>query len=165
MRELPERETEVGGSSRDDEPDRCVFCGVVGGTVEASIVHRDAETMAFLDLRQFHPGHVLVIPLGHVSDIRAANDAQAGSLMQTLARVARAVTAVFPGDGLSIWHSAGPGANQEVPHLHFHIHLRRMGDDVLRVYPAPPELPTRSTLDAWAERVRMELSQSAARVP
>jgi histidine triad (HIT) family protein len=131
---------------------------------EVSMVHRDADTMAFMDLRQFHPGHVLVIPLAHVPDIRTATDAQAASIMLVVARVARAVTAAFPGDGVSIWHSAGEGANQEVPHLHFHVHPRRIGDDVLRVYPAPPELPARGTLDAWAERVRVELHGSVTRV-
>ena len=147
----------------DSGDDRCAFCRVVAEIAEASIVHRDADTMAFMDLRQFHPGHVLVIPLAHVADIRAATDAQAASVMLVVARMARAVTAAFPGDGVSIWHSAGEGANQEVPHLHFHVHPRRSGDDVLRVYPAPPELPARSTLDALAERLRVELHASAKR--
>ena len=165
MRQPPDREPGDGASVREDDGGPCAFCAVVAGTAQASIVHRDAETMAFMDLRQFHPGHVLVIPLDHVSDIRSADDGQVSSLMQVIARVARAVTAAFPGDGVSIWHSAGPGANQEVPHLHFHVHPRRMGDDVLRVYPAPPALPARPTLDEWAERLRMELNDAATRAP
>ena len=64
---------------------------------------------------------------------------------------------VFPSDGLSVWHSAGAGANQEVPHLHFHVHPRRLGDGLLRVYPAAPELPGRPTLDAWAAQLRAAL--------
>jgi histidine triad (HIT) family protein len=72
-------------------------------------------------------------------------------------RVARAVDRVFPGDGLSIWHSAGEGAHQEVPHLHIHIHPRRFGDDVLRVYPSSPPLPERASLDRWAASLRAQL--------
>ncbi|MEP6765952.1 MAG: HIT family protein [Gemmatimonadaceae bacterium] len=136
----------------------CVFCAIVADHSRASIVYQDAITIAFLDLRQFHHGHVLVIPRQHVSDIREADDATAAAIMVTVAHVARAVNQVFPNDGLSVWHSAGEGANQEVPHLHFHVHPRFMRDDVLRVYPDSPELPPRSTLDQWAEELRLALS-------
>ena len=150
--------------SRDSNspvPDhRCVFCAVAAGEAPASVVAADALTLAFLDLRQYHPGHVLVIPRAHVPDVRAADDATAEALMRAVARVARAVDRAFPGDGLSVWHSAGPGANQEVPHLHFHVHPRRLGDGVLQVYPAPPACPDRATLDAWATRLRAALGQA-----
>lgn len=42
--------------------EQCVFCQIVHGTIPASVVYEDAVTLAFVDLRQFHPGHVLVIP-------------------------------------------------------------------------------------------------------
>jgi len=41
-----------------------VFCAIVAGDEPASVVFEDELTMAFLDIRQFHPGHVLVIPKG-----------------------------------------------------------------------------------------------------
>jgi len=39
--------------------DPCVFCEIVQGTRAHSIIYEDDLTMAFLDRRQFHPGHVL----------------------------------------------------------------------------------------------------------
>ena len=136
----------------------CVFCAIVAGAAPASVVAADSLTLAFLDLRQYHAGHVLVIPRRHVPDVRTMDEATGAALMSAVARVARAVDRAFPGDGLSVWHSAGPGANQEVPHLHFHVHPRRFGDRVLEVYPGPPTYPDRATLDAWAERLRSALS-------
>ena len=135
----------------------CVFCAIAAGRAAASIIASDETTMAFLDLRQFHPGHVLVIPRRHIPDIRDVDDATAAAVMLSVARVARAVDRVFPSDGLSIWHSAGEGANQEVPHLHFHVHPRRFGDDVLRVYPSSPAAPRRAVLDGWANDLRAVL--------
>jgi histidine triad (HIT) family protein len=135
----------------------CVFCRVVSGALPASIVYSDALTIAFLDLRQFHPGHVLVIPREHVHDVREADDATLGAVMTGVARMTRAVDRVFPSDGISVWHSIGPGANQEVPHLHFHVHPRRLGDELLRVYPSHPAHPARETLDDWAARLRASL--------
>jgi histidine triad (HIT) family protein len=146
-------------AASDDAP--CLFCEIVAGRVRASIVAADASTIAFMDTRQFHPGHVLVIPRRHVADIRDADDATAATTMRMVARVARAVDRCFPADGLSVWHSAGPGAHQEVPHLHVHVHPRHIGDKLLRVYPRPPAHPDRATLDAWSADLRRALEDDA----
>jgi len=147
----------VEGRARAASTDACAFCAIASGAAPASIVAEDARTIALLDLRQFHAGHVLVIPRRHIADIRALDDDTGTALIGAVSRMARAVDAAFPSDGLSVWHSAGEGANQEVPHLHFHIHPRRFGDDVLRVYPSPPPTPDRSTLDGWAASIRAHL--------
>ena len=141
-----------------DDSDGCAFCDIVAGRVPAAIVFTDEQTLAFLDLRQFHPGHVLVVPRQHITDIREADDAVAAAIMVTVANVARAVDAVFPNDGLSVWHSAGAGANQEVPHLHVHVHPRQFGDGMLRVYPNAPKHPDRGTLESWGARLRAQLA-------
>jgi histidine triad (HIT) family protein len=140
----------------------CAFCDIVAGRTQATVVARDARTVAFLDLRQFHPGHVLVVPRVHIADIRAADRATAAAIMRNVARVARGVSRVFPNDGLSIWHSIGPAADQEVPHLHFHVHPRRHHDRVLRVYPSAPSYPARATLDEWGTRLRRALEREEA---
>ena len=135
----------------------CAFCEIVAGTRPVSIVAEDRHTMTVVDLRQFHPGHVLVIPRMHVRDIRAANDATMAAVAIATARAARGVDRAFPSDGLSIWHSAGAGANQEVPHLHVHIHPRRFGDQLLNVYPSAPTLPSRTILEQVAQQLRAAL--------
>ena len=143
----------------------CPFCAVVGGRLPATMIHADAHTVAFLDLRQYHPGHVLVIPRAHVPDIRAADEATVAAVLVMVSRVARAVDAAFPGDGVSVWHAAGPGATQEVPHLHFHVHPRRMDDGLLRVYPRAPARPDRGTLEAWGARLRAALDRAGRAAP
>jgi histidine triad (HIT) family protein len=136
---------------------RCVFCDILAGAIPASIVDEDEHTVTIVDLRQFHAGHVLVIPRRHVQDIRDADDQLAAAVFVAVARVSRAVHACYPSDGLSVWHSAGEGANQEVPHLHVHVHPRRFGDDVLRVYPQSPATPPRAELDIMAATLRRAL--------
>jgi histidine triad (HIT) family protein len=93
-----------------------------------------------------------------VADIREADDATATAVMRLVARLARAVDGCFPSNGLSVWHSAGAGANQEVPHLHFHVHPRLAGDGLLRVYPDSPTSPDRVTLEAWGTKLRKALA-------
>jgi histidine triad (HIT) family protein len=137
----------------------CVFCAIVHGTAAASIVWQDELTLAAVDLRQFHPGHTLVIPRQHLHDVRELDPVTGAALMATLVRVTRAVSAAFPNQGLSLWHSIGEAAHQEVPHLHFHVHPRLLGDEVLSVYPSPPPLPDRVTLDRYAATLRSHLAQ------
>jgi len=121
------------------------------------MVYEDALTMAFVDLRQFHPGHTLVIPRAHVADVRELDEALGAALMTTVVRVTRAVAAAFPHEGLSLWHSIGDAAFQEVPHLHIHIHPRFAGDDLLRVYPRSPTTPDCETRNGYAALIRDHL--------
>jgi histidine triad (HIT) family protein len=132
----------------------CVFCDIVSRKVAASIVFEDELTMAFVDLRQFHPGHTLVIPRRHFQDVCEIDHSTGAALMMTLSNLTRAVGSVFPNEGLSIWHSIGEAAFQEVAHLHIHIHPRFHGDGVLRVYPdSPPTLP-KEKRDEYAANLR-----------
>lgn len=138
--------------------EECAFCKIAQGVYSASIVYEDELTMAFVDLRQFHPGHTLVMPKAHLRDVRELDAETGAALMATVSRVTTAVGAAFPNDGLSLWHSIGPAAFQEVPHLHIHIHPRRTGDDFLRVYPSNPDHPDKETRDAYAARIRERLN-------
>jgi histidine triad (HIT) family protein len=137
--------------------DHCIFCEVASGSAPASIVHEDELTMAFVDLRQFNAGHVLVIPRQHLHDVRDLDPATGAALMNTVSRLTRAVERAFPNDGLSIWHSIGPSAFQEVPHLHIHIHPRLPDDNLLRIYPAEPQNADNATRDRYAEMIREHL--------
>jgi histidine triad (HIT) family protein len=138
--------------------DTCVFCGIVRGTEVASIVWEDRLTMAFIDLRQFHAGHTLVIPKRHVNDVRELDYETGAALMATVTRVTRAVAASFPNQGLSLWHSIGEAADQEVPHMHVHVHPRKLGDRLLRVYPSAPALPERQVQEEYAAILRAHVN-------
>ena len=136
----------------------CAFCDIVAGRAPATIVSSDPLTVAFFDQRQFHPGHVLVVPRAHIADVREADEETGAALMASVGRVARGVAGTFPNEGLSVWHSIGAAADQEVPHLHFHVHPRRLHDGLLRVYPSAPAYPERGMLDAWGAKLRAVLA-------
>ena len=145
------------GAGRQRRP--CTFCEIVAGRVPSTHVAESAHAIAIVDLRQAHAGHVLVMPREHLHDLRDADDATIADVMQLTARVSRAVSAAMPNDGISIWHSIGAGAHQEVPHLHVHIHPRTLDDDLLQVYGSPPPTPSRERLNAIGARIRALLDQ------
>jgi len=124
----------------------------------ADIVHQDDLTVAFVDPRQHNPGHVLVVPRRHINDIRQLDPPTGARLMETLIKIARAVDRTFPSEGMSVWHSIGPAAFQEVPHMHMHVHPRRLGDGMLRVYPGVPVDADPNTRASYAERLRNALA-------
>ena len=135
----------------------CVFCEIVRGAERASVVWEDELTVAFLDRRQFHPGHTLVIPRQHLRDVRDLDRKIGATLMDSVARVTRAVALAFPNQGLSLWHSIGEAADQEVPHLHIHVHPRMLDDCLLRVYPFAAAEPDNLLRDKYAATLRSHL--------
>ena len=43
----------------------CIFCKIVAGDIPAAKVYEDALTVAFMDIGQVNPGHVLVASKRH----------------------------------------------------------------------------------------------------
>ena len=142
-------------------PEACVFCAIVAGEAPASVVWEDALAMAFMDLHQENPGHVLVIPRNHIVDILELDDRTGAALMGGTTRVARAVERAFAPDGINVWQSTGEAAGQEVFHLHLHVMPRRFGDRLFRPNPELPAPSPRDRLEALAAEVRDRLAEGA----
>ena len=73
---------------------------------------------------------------------------------QIFLRAIAAVKRAFAPDGVNVWQSNRPGANQEVPHVHLHVFPRWQGDGHFAVYPGPVRDAPRVELEAIAERLR-----------
>lgn len=135
--------------------DDCVFCALVRCEVESSPIYQDALTLAFMNLRQANPGHVLVIPKTHVATLDQLDPHTASALFQTVVKVSQAVQTAFQPDGYNIWQSNHAAAGQEIPHVHIHIFPRAAGDQQLQFYRnTSPEPATRAHLDALAAQIR-----------
>lgn len=90
---------------------------------------------AFAPLTPLAPGHTLVVPTAHVADIfDAAPDVMAAS-MSLVRRVADAMRSELRAEGVNILNASGPGSEQSVPHLHFHV-VPRWRDDGFSTWPA-----------------------------
>ena len=136
----------------------CPFCAIIAGTQRASVILDDGAAVAFMDLRQAVPGHVLVVPRRHVPDIYALAADETASVMQAAVRVAKALRAEFDPPGLNLWQSNGEAGGQEVFHFHLHVHPRWPGDGLLRVYPdGLPAISEPARLDALAGSLRTRL--------
>lgn len=136
----------------------CPFCAIVAGEAPAAIVEEDSAVLAFMDLRQAVPGHVLVVPRRHAPDIYALTPGEASAAMRMAQRVALALRAEFDPPGLNLWQSNGDAGGQEVFHFHLHVQPRRVGDGLMRVYPhGVPSATKIGELEAIAQTLRPRL--------
>lgn len=140
----------------------CVFCRIVAGAEPASLVYEDDRAIAFLDLHPVHPGHTLVVPRQHLTDLRECESDLAAHLFVISARLAPVVTQTRDADGFNIWTAAGRAAGQTVFHLHLHVLPRFFGDVFGPRSPdhKPPEA-LRSDLNEVAARIRSGSDQPA----
>jgi histidine triad (HIT) family protein len=104
-----------------EHPD-CIFCGIVAGSIPATIVRQDEDTIAFRDLDPKAPLHVLVIPKRHiasVNDLEPGDAAVVGSLFLAAREVASGEGVA--GEGYRLVMNTGAAAGQSVPHIHLHV--------------------------------------------
>lgn len=134
----------------------CVFCKIVAKQIPATVVHEDEHTLAFMDIGQVNPGHVLVAVKKHAENIFALDDAQAAAVFRAAARVARAIRSAFEPQGLSVYQANGAAAGQTVMHLHLHLVPRHEGDGMALSWPV--KNPPREKLVEYAQRIRAKLA-------
>ncbi|MBB5896648.1 histidine triad (HIT) family protein [Kutzneria kofuensis] len=81
------------------------------------------------------PGHTLVIPTAHITDIFDAEPSVLAASMVLVRRVADGMRSALGAQGVNILNASGPGSEQSVPHLHFHV-IPRWGNDNFTTWPA-----------------------------
>lgn len=140
----------------------CIFCAIIEGRAADSRVAEDAQVVAFMDLRQPLPGHVLVVPRRHVQTLHDLEPDEAGALMAMAVRVARVLREADDAPGLTLWQSNGDAAGQEVPHVHLHLQPRRPHDGLYRLYRNGVPTPTpRARLDELATALRARIEAAS----
>jgi histidine triad (HIT) family protein len=134
----------------------CVFCKIMAKQIPATVVYEDEATLAFMDIGQVNPGHVLVACKAHVENIYGLADAQAAAVFRSAARVARAIRAAFNPPGLSVYQANGKPAGQTVFHFHLHVLPRHDADGMQLVWPV--NNPPREKLEQYAAQIRAQLA-------
>ncbi len=103
-----------------------VVCQIVRGELEAAVVIRTQEVIAFLDHRPVFKGHVLVAPVRHVDTLLDLPAELMVPLLMTAQRVAAALGGALGAQGTFV--AINNVVSQSVPHLHVHVVPRTKGD-------------------------------------
>jgi histidine triad (HIT) family protein len=126
--------------------DECLFCGIVAGDVPAQIVDSDEHTVAFMDINPATPGHALVVPRKHSTDLMDVPDQDLERTMVAARRLARRMEETLEPAGYNILNACRPAAWQTVFHYHLHV-IPRYEDDPLKL----PWIPRGAEPDEIAE--------------
>jgi len=136
-------------------PGECIFCRIVRGELPAAKVHEDALTLAFMDIGQVTPGHVLVASKRHAATLLDLTPQEAGAVMQTAQRMAQAQQAAFAPDGITLLQANGAAGGQTVAHFHLHVVARHTGDGVSFAWPR--QEPDAGVIAGYAQQLRAAL--------
>lgn len=138
--------------------EQCIFCTIIDGGISAHVLHRDATTCAFLDVKPCAPGHTLVVPVRHAETIADLQREEVTAIFETVQQlVSRLMKAMSP-HGFSIGINHGKASGQAVAHLHVHIIPRWNGDGGGSLH-SIVQNPTRESLEAIAKKINDTKSQ------
>ena len=112
-------------SPSEDQHDD-VVCRIVRGELEADVVLRTDDVVAFLDHHPVFKGHTLVSPVRHVDTLLELGEDQMVPLLSAAQRVARAQSAALAAEGTFV--AVNNVVSQSVAHLHVHVVPRTKGD-------------------------------------
>ena len=137
----------------------CVFCEIIAGRSPVSVVHRDDQCIAFMDICPVTRGHLLVVPITHATYLSNLDPAVGGTLFTVAHRLAAAIRrSGFKAEGINLFLADGEAAGQEVFHVHLHVLPRFDGDGFgLRLPPDYGRMAERGQLDADATAVNKAL--------
>jgi len=134
----------------------CVFCRIVAGQIPSTRVHEDEHTLAFMDLGQVNPGHVLVTVKKHVANLFDLEVVQAEAIARATVKISNAIKKAFEPEGLSVYQANGKAAGQTVFHYHVHLLPRHEDDGMELTWPV--KNPPRETLEGYAEKIRKQFA-------
>ncbi|MDK1716676.1 HIT family protein [Dellaglioa algida] len=112
----------------------CIFCKIVANEIPSFTIYEDENIKAFLDISQTTPGHTLVIPKKHVTNIFEYDQALASDVFAKIPMIASAIKASNPDiQGMNIINNNGAIAYQSVFHSHFHLIPRYTTKDTFKI--------------------------------
>ncbi len=111
------------GYLKGGRPEGCILCLVRDGSdqVDRLVVHETAKFMVSLNLYPYNPGHLLVFPRRHVTDVRALEADEKTELTSLTDLCLDSLERAFNPGGFNIGYNMGLVAGASIDHLHLHI--------------------------------------------
>jgi histidine triad (HIT) family protein len=132
-----------------------VICQIVSGELDAAVVTRDDQVIAFLDHRPVFKGHVLVAPTRHVDTLLTLPSDLMVPLLTMAQRIAGAIVSALGAQGTFV--AINNVVSQSIPHLHIHVVPRTKGDG-LRGFFWPRTRYAAGEIEAYADLIRSEIT-------
>src|SRR2546428_4626858 len=120
------------GSAKEEADGACVFCAVLDRSdadPEARILARGELAFVTLAKYPYNPGHLLVLPIRHVSDLVDLSNQENADVMRFVQLGVKALREESAPQGFNVGLNLGRPAGAGIPdHLHWHVVPRWGGD-------------------------------------
>ncbi len=108
---------------KGERPPGCILC-LIRDRDEAVVdlsVHRDALFIAAVNLYPYNPGHLLVFPVRHLTDLRELTPAEDAHLARLTRYLLDRLDGLNHAGGYNLGYNMGRAAGASIDHLHLHI--------------------------------------------
>jgi histidine triad (HIT) family protein len=134
-----------------------VICQIVSGGLDAAVVARNEQVIAFLDHRPVFKGHVLVAPTRHVDTLLSLPSDLMIPLFTMTQRIGAAIPEALGAEGTFV--AINNVVSQSIPHLHVHVVPRTKGDG-LRGFFWPRTRYGAGEMERYAQLISEALTQA-----
>ena len=108
--------------------DDCIFCKLANGVFPTNSIYEDDTFNVILDASPANPGHALILPKEHYSDVFEIDEDTLAKAMVLAKKIATRQTEVLKCDGVNIIQNNKEAAGQSVLHYHLHVIPRFVND-------------------------------------
>ncbi len=101
----------------------CIFCAALSGDrqVVNLVVGQDRHCFVTLNLFPYNPGHLMVVPRRHVTDLRQLSVAERRSIDAWTLRLLDVLDRLYQPSGYNLGYNLGQSSGASIAHLHLHI--------------------------------------------
>ncbi len=124
--------TSATEAERHGSDGACVFCRIAESgapSADNGVVWRGELALAVLNAYPYASGHLLVLPVRHLSDLSELTEEESAAVWSATRAAVAAITAAYGPDGINVGANLGRAAGAGLPrHLHLHALPRWAGD-------------------------------------
>jgi ATP adenylyltransferase len=115
---------------KGQRPEGCILCLIRDKSPEVPdlTVFKNELAEVSLNLYPYNPGHLMVFPLRHVTDIRNLEKKEREAMDQITGKALDVVDSVYSPQGYNIGFNMGRAAGASIEHIHLHVIPRYPGE-------------------------------------
>jgi len=140
-------------ASHDSDP--CIFCRILNSGLpddQTYVVWRGERSFVILNAYPYTSGHLMVMPLRHVSELDELTGEEGDDLFRVLRHAVQAVKDAYDPGGFNVGANLGRAAGAGIPgHLHLHVLPRWAGDTNFMTAIAETRVLPESLPATWAK--------------
>ena len=115
---------------KEKRSEGCILCLIDQGSdaVIDLTLHKDELFIVSVNLYPYNPGHLLIFPRRHITDIRDLTVEESAALAVLEKKFLQILDEIYHPQGFNLGYNMGRDAGGSIDHLHLHIIPRYRGE-------------------------------------